>query len=191
MQIRADFHTHSIGEGTFGPSSEGLIVRHLEAAMDVGLACIAVSDHNDLRPGLFAREYAARHLLPLLVIPGMELTTQERVHLVAVGLENEIPAWQPLTETIARVRDVGAVSVLPHPFFAHLRARADVDAIERFNAQYGDFDLNGSQVPRVADSDAHSAADLRASPHHTLVEVAVCTWEAVAEAIRDGRTTPV
>src|SRR5579871_1460383 len=77
MQIRADFHTHSIGEGTFGPNSEALVARHLEAACEVGLACIAVSDHNDLRPGLLAREYAARHQLPLLVIPGIELTTQE------------------------------------------------------------------------------------------------------------------
>jgi predicted metal-dependent phosphoesterase TrpH len=191
MQIRADFHTHSIGEGTFGPSSESLIARHLEAAIEVGLACITVSDHNDLRPGVFARDYAVRRQLPLLVIPGMELTTQERVHLVAVGVEDEIPAWQPLTETIARVRDVNAVSVLPHPFFAHLRARTDVDAIERFNAQYGDFDLNGSRVPHVANSDAHSAADLRASAHYTLVEVSTCSWPAIVEAIRAGRTTPI
>ncbi len=191
MQIRADFHTHSIGEGTFGPKSEELIARHLEAAVEVGLECLTVSDHNDLRPGLLAREYAARRQLPLLVIPGMELTTRERVHLVAVGLEEEIEAWQPLTGTIARIRDVGAVSVLPHPFFAHLRSRDDVDAIERFNAQYGDFELNGSHVSHVADSDAHSAADLRASEHYTLVEVATRSWDGIADAIRAGRTTPI
>jgi predicted metal-dependent phosphoesterase TrpH len=191
IEIRADFHTHSIGEGTFGPGCEGLIARHLEAAVEVGLDCITISDHNDRRPGLLAREYAARHQLPLLVLPGMELTTQERVHLVAVGLEDEIEAWQPLSETIARIRQVGAISVLPHPFFAHLRLRTDVDAIERFNAQYGDFDLNGARVPQVADSDAHSADDLRASAHHTLVDVTARTWDAIAQAIRAGRTTPI
>ena len=191
MQLRADFHTHSIGEGTFGANSEELIARHLEAAVEVGLECITVSDHNDLRPGLLAREYAERHELPLLVIPGMELTTQERVHLVAVGLEQQIDAWQLLTDTIARIRDMGAVSILPHPFFAHLRSRNDVDAIERFNAQYGDFDLNGSRVAHVANSDAHSAADLRASAHYTLVEVSTRSWEGIADAIRAGRTTPI
>jgi predicted metal-dependent phosphoesterase TrpH len=191
LQIRADFHTHSIGESSFGPRSEELIARHLEAAVEVGLDCLTVSDHNDLRPGLLAREYAARRQLPLLVVPGMELTTQERVHLLAVGLEDAVDAWQPLTDTIARIRDVGAISVLPHPFYAHLRSRTDVDAIERFNAQYGDFDLNGSRVPLVGDSDAHSADDLRASAHYTLVEVSERSWEAIADAIRAGRTTPI
>jgi predicted metal-dependent phosphoesterase TrpH len=190
-QIRADFHTHSIGEGTFGPNSADLIARHLEAAVEVGLECITVSDHNDLRPGLLAREYAVRHGLPLVVVPGMELTTQERVHLVAVGLEDVVEAWQPLTESIARIREVGAISVLPHPFFAHLRSRTDVDAIERFNAQYGDFDLNGARVALVADSDAHSADDLRASAHYTLVDATTRTWQAIADAIRAGRTTPI
>jgi len=191
MQIRADLHTHSIGEETFGPRAESLLARHLEAAVEVGLDCIAVSDHNDLRPGLLAREYALRHGLPILVLPGMELTTQERVHLVAVGLEQQIEAWQPLADTIARIREVAAISVLPHPFFAHLRARTDVDAMERFNAQYGDFDLDGTLVAHVANSDSHSADDLRRSTHYTLIEVTTRSWDAVADAIRARRTTPV
>ncbi|MBV9581681.1 MAG: PHP domain-containing protein, partial [Chloroflexi bacterium] len=103
MQIRADFHTHSIGEEAFGPRAESLVARHVDAAVEVGLDCLAVTDHNDLRPGLLAQEYAVRHGLPILVVPGMELTTQERVHLVAVGLDQPIDAWQPLAETIARI----------------------------------------------------------------------------------------
>ena len=191
IRIRADFHTHSIGEATFGPRVEALVEQHIEAAVEVGLDCIAVTDHNDLRPGLLAQAYAAQQGLRLLVIPGMELTTQERIHLVAIGLSEPIEAWQPLAETIALIRAAGGLSILPHPFFAHLRARRDVDAIERFNAQYGDFDLNGTNVPQVANSDSHSADDLRRSPHCTLLEVAAVSWEDVMSAIRAGRTTPV
>jgi predicted metal-dependent phosphoesterase TrpH len=189
--LRADFHTHSIGEETFGPRTEMLVARHVEAAVEVGLDCIAVSDHNDLRPGLMAHEYAARRGHRLLVVPGMELTTQERIHLVALGLTKPIDAWRPLAETIARIRDVGGISILPHPFFAALRMRRDVDAIERFNARYGDFDLNGTAVPHVANSDSHSADDLRASKHCTIVEATARTWADIAEAVRAGRTTPV
>lgn len=192
LQIRADFHTHSIGEETFQlERAERLVARHIDAAVEVGLDCIAVSDHNDLRPGLMARDYASRRSLPLLVVPSMELTTEERVHLLAVGIEAPIEPWQPLAVTVARIRDAGGISILPHPFFRHLRGRRDIDAIERFNARYGDFDLNGSGVPWVADSDSHSAEDLRASQHWTLLEVATCAWHAVAEAIRAGRTTPI
>jgi predicted metal-dependent phosphoesterase TrpH len=191
MQIRADFHTHSIGEAAFGPQAEGLIARHIDTAVEVGLDCLAVSDHNDLRPGLMAREYAARHGLRLLVLPSMELTTEERVHLLAIGLEEPIEAWQPLDATIARIRDVRGISILPHPFFAHLREKRDVDAIEQFNARYGDFKLNGTTVARVADSDAHSAEDLRQSQYCTRLEVVGVSWSAVADAIRAGRTVPV
>ena len=190
IAIWADFHTHSIGEETFGPRAEALVARHVEAAVEAGLDCLAVTDHNDLRPGLMAQEYAARRGLPLLVLPGMELTTDERVHLVAVGLTQPIPAWRPLDETIARIREAGGLSVLPHPFFRHLRERRDVDAIEQLNARYGNFDLNGTETPRVADSDAHSAADLRDSKHRTLLQVAEVSWNAVVEAVRAGRTTP-
>ncbi|MCA1646884.1 MAG: hypothetical protein LC797_15975 [Chloroflexi bacterium] len=127
----------------------------------------------------------------LLVLPAMELTTEERIHLVAVGLEEPIEAWRPLDATIARVRELGGISILPHPFFVHLRARRDVDAIEQFNARYGDFDLNGTDVARVADSDAHSADDLRQSRYRTLVEVQSLLWVDVFDAIRAGRTTPL
>jgi predicted metal-dependent phosphoesterase TrpH len=191
ISIRADFHTHSIGEETFGPRSESLVARHVEAAVEVGLDCIAVSDHNDLRPGLMAREYAARRGLRLLVLPAMELTTEERIHLVAIGLEEPIEPWRSLDATIARVREVGGVSILPHPFFAHLRSRRDVDAIEQFNARYGDFKLNGTDVPRVADSDSHSADDLRQSRYCTILGVNALSWVDVFDAIRAGRTTPL
>jgi predicted metal-dependent phosphoesterase TrpH len=191
ISIRADFHTHSIGEEVFGPRTESLVARHIDAAADVGLDCLAVSDHNDLRPGLMAREYAARRGYRLLVLPAMELTTAERVHLVGIGLEEPIEPWLPLDVTIARIREVGGISILPHPFFAHLRTRRDVDAIEQFNARYGDFDLNGTDVPRVADSDSHSADDLLRSKHSTILEVSSLSRVDVFEAIRAGRTTPL
>jgi predicted metal-dependent phosphoesterase TrpH len=191
LHIRADFHTHAIGEEVFGPRTEGLVARHIDMALEVGLDCIAVTDHNDLRPGLLALEYVARRGYQLLVVPGMELTTQERVHLVALGLDAPVEPWQPLAETIIRIREAAGISVLPHPFYPSLRARRDVDAIEQFNARYGDFDLDGSAVPRVADSDAHSADDLRASTHHTRLDVAALSWEGVMDAIRAGRTIPI
>jgi predicted metal-dependent phosphoesterase TrpH len=191
LHIRGDFHTHSIGEAVFGERSHELIARHVEAAVEVGLDCIAVTDHNNLGPGLLAREYAVRagHK-NLLVLPGMEITTEERIHLVAVGLEQPVPTWEPLDSTIVRIREAGGLSILPHPFFRHLRERTDVDGIEQFNARYGDFNLNGATVARIGDSDSHSADDLRASKHHTLLEVAALSWEAIVEAIRARRTTP-
>ncbi len=190
MLIRADLHTHALGDGRFGPSTGDLVAALVEAAVEAGLQCLAVTDHDDLRPGLLAEEYAAARGLPILVVPGMEVST-DGGHLVAVGVRAAIPGWQPLGETIAQIRAAGAISLLPHPFFERLRRRTDVDAIERFNSRYGDFDVDRTSAAVVASSDAHSAADLLGSAHHTVIDGAALEWPAVADALRAGRTTAV
>ncbi len=186
MLIRADFHTHAIGDGAYGPGTPDLVAAHLEAAVEAGLNCIAVTDHDDLRPGLLAVDYAARNNLPLLVIAGMEITT-EQGHLVAIGIEAPLPSWREMTETVDAIRERGAISILPHPFFPKLRERRDVNAIERFNSRYGDFDIHENGVAIIASSDAHSPADIAASPYQMQVCVGSLTWESVAEAILHQR----
>ena len=121
---------------------------------------ISVTDHDDVRPSLMAEEYVARINAPILIVPGLEVTTNES-HLVTVGVRDQIAGWRPLTETIEEARKLGSVVILPHPAFAHLRARTDVDAIERYNSRYGDFPVESSPVAIVANSDAHNATELR------------------------------
>lgn len=189
MLILADLHTHAIGDGTLGPSTPDLVAAHLEAALEAGLDCIGVTDHDNLRPGLMAVEYAAKQNLPLLVIPGMEITTDQG-HLVALGIEEPIPPHQEMGATIATIRERGAISILPHPFFAELRERTDVDAMERFNARYGDWNVpDNDHFAVVANSDAHSPADLLANPFRIQIEATSRSWESVAGAIRDRKVT--
>ena len=151
--------------------------------MEVGLKCIGVTDHDDLRPGLLAVDYAAKNNLPILVIPGMEITTGEG-HLVGLGLQDPLLAWKAMSETVEEIRKQGAISILPHPFFPQLRERKDVDAIERFNSRYGDFDIQENGVAIIASSDAHSPADIHASPYQMLVDVDHLTWDGVSGAFR-------
>lgn len=183
MLIRADFHTHAIGDGSFGADTPDRVAAHIEAALESGLDCIGVTDHDDLRPGMLAVDYVAKRNLPILVLPGMEITTDEG-HLVALGIDEPLPRWKPMTETVESIRDRSAISILPHPFFPQLRARRDVDAIERYNSRYGDFDITENGVAIIASSDAHSPDDLRSSPYHVLLDVEANTWEGVANAIR-------
>lgn len=190
MWIRADLHTHAIGDGQFGAATPDLVAAHVDAAVETGLRCIGVTDHDDLRPGFLAEEYAAKHSLPLLVLPGMEITTDEG-HLVALGLREPLPQWKSMTETVERVHEQQAISILPHPFFPRLRSRRDVHAIERYNSRYGDFDVDSDTLAIVANSDAHSAGDLRSSEHHTLINLQCLSWIAIAEAIRERRVEAV
>jgi predicted metal-dependent phosphoesterase TrpH len=189
MWIRADFHTHPLGEGRLGPLSADRIARHLEAAVEAGIQCLAVTDHDEIRSALMAEDYVAKHNLPLLLAPGMEITTIES-HLIAVGLREPVAGWRPLTETIEVARSHGATIILPHPAFAHLRERTDVDGMERFNSRYGDFPIEGIEPALVADSDAHNPTELLNSRCYTWVEVEELTWPEVVRAIREKRTKP-
>ena len=161
----------------------------MEAAIAAGLDCIAVTDHDDVRPGLLAEEYVAKRNLSILVLPGIEITTTDG-HLLAVGVREPIAGWRSLEITIADIRALGGLVILPHPFFAHLRARVDVDAFERFNSRYGDFTFETEPVSLVADSDAHNAMELTNSKYNTLIDLESLTFESVADAVRAGRTAP-
>lgn len=185
-RVAADLHTHAIGDGRFDERVEGLVARHLAAALKAGLRVIAVTDHDDLRPGLIAAEHARALGLPLLAIAGMEITTNDG-HLVALGLREPIQPWRSMTETIAEVRAQGGLCLLPHPFFPTLRERNDVDAMERMNFRYGDFDVCRSDIAVVASSDAHNPAELIANPHRTVLELADVSWTGLVEAIRERR----
>lgn len=186
IEINVDLHTHAIGDGRFNDRTPDFVARHVEAAVEAGLHCIGVTDHDDLRPGLLAAEYAASAGLPLLVVPGMEITTSDG-HLVVLGISEPVAPWRSMAETIAEVRASGALCIVPHPFFPDLRTRTGVDAIERINTRYGDFDVEREDVAVIASSDAHSAADVRESPHYTRLRVERLSWACVVDAIRDRR----
>ena len=190
MTIVADLHTHALGDGRFDSRAPDLVARHLHSALEAGLQVIGVTDHDDLRPGLIAAEYAAAHNLPILVLPGMEVATEEG-HLVALGLSEPLAPWRSMTETIAEARTHGALCILPHPFFPHLRARTDVDAVERLNFRYGRFDVDRDDIAIVASSDAHTPADLRDNPYRTLLHTHDVSWDGIVEALRSRRVTIV
>ena len=80
-------------------------------------------------------------------------------------------------------------SSIPAPGARHCAWRHTT--FEQFNARYGDFNLNGTQVARVADSDSYSAGDLRQSKYCTILQVSSLSWVDVFDAIRAGRTTPL
>jgi predicted metal-dependent phosphoesterase TrpH len=188
IRLRADLHTHAIGDGRFGTNTADLVARHLDGALQAGLDVIGVTDHDDLRPGSLALEEAERRNLPLLVLPGMEVTTDDG-HLVVLGLQTPLKPWRSMDETItlARAREEETLLIVPHPFFASLREQAGIDAIERLNHRYGDFDVSRDDIAVIASSDAHRAADLAANPKHTLLEVTEKSWQGVVDALRNRR----
>jgi predicted metal-dependent phosphoesterase TrpH len=172
---RADLQLHSdLGDGLNSP--EEILI----AAEAVGLDIIALTDHDDIRGSFLLRDLAARRTSKVIVVTGIEVTTRAG-HLLALFVEDEIPMFHSLPETVMAIHRAGGIAIVPHPLsyltfsvgeraLRALAARGDrtsfVDGIEVRNPSYAGRVRGGrarqlnEHVLRVAEtgsSDAHHA----------------------------------
>lgn len=104
-----------------------------------GIERLAITDHNTVTAGL---ELA--RLQPMLIIPGLEVMTT-RGELLAWYVRGPVPHGLSPAETIARLKEQGAVIGVAHPFDRYRRGAwqeedllaivDQIDAVEVFNAR--------------------------------------------------------
>lgn len=165
---KVDLHTHTI----YSKDCLTRTAQLLERARQIGLQKVAVTEHNRLDGAL-----AAKALAPDLVIVGEEIMTTHG-EIIAYFLTKEVPRGLSPAETIARLRDQGAVISIPHPLDSVRRTAMrltnvltvidQVDALEVMNARCvlaRDNDAAATLALahgklRTAGSDAHTTAEL-------------------------------
>jgi len=171
---KADLHIHT----THSFDGTASVREVLESAAQAGLDVIAITDHNEIRAGLEARELASEY--DLQVIPGAEVSTREG-HLVALFVEQPIPAGLSLVETLLRVGEQGGIGIAAHPNHPvpnSLPVRAILEALEHplackflcgievcnMNPTHSIFNKRSEKaaaslpLARIASSDSHLAA---------------------------------
>jgi hypothetical protein len=146
-------------------------------ARELGLARIALTDHNTAQGAL-----AFRDLEPELVIAGEEVKTTEG-EVIGLFVSRTIKAWQRPEAVMDEIHEMGGLVYVPHPFdrwranFAphRLVTLADrIDVIEGYN-QWADPGANQAATEIARDlgkpiafgSDAHSIGELG----HSWMEV--------------------
>ncbi len=107
---KADLHIHtSDGDGM---ATVPELLAHAEERTD--LSVIAITEHDDIRPALAARQEHARGRYRFEVIVGEEVTTLEG-HLLALFIEAPVPSLKPLAPTLEEIHRQGGLAVIPHP----------------------------------------------------------------------------
>lgn len=199
LALRIDPHVHSIDSYDARAPAELLLAQ----ARAVGLDGIVVTDHDAIEESLRAAELAPE--FGLVGVPGVELSTADG-HLLAIGVEELPAAGRPLAESVAQVRELGGVAVVPHPFQrsrhgVRRRNLVNCDAVEAFNA----WSVTGYRnwrarafaerrgYPTLGASDAHSVAMVgRAYTEITIDDPAATRADVDGDrllaAIRDGST---
>lgn len=173
----------------------------LEQASAVGMDAIAVTDHDAFEASQAAVELAPEY--DLVGIPAMEVTSAAG-HVLAMGIEEIIPAGRPFLETLDMIHEAGGIAIVPHPF---QKSRSGVavnvsreeltraDAIEVYNSRLLTGRANRRArtfaqkhgMPQTAGSDAHIAEMVGQAV--TAVDASEATAVAIVEAIAAGRTS--
>ena len=160
--MKCDLHVHtSYSYDSWIPPKE-----MVEAALKKGINCLAITDHNEIRGALEAIEYAKGK--PILIIPGIEVKSKEG-DILALNVKEKIPNKLSAKETIKKIREMGGLAIIPHPFGWLCSFKGDIeeiaeeiDGIEVFNASI--FGLGNKKaldfaqkfnLPFTAGSDAH------------------------------------
>ncbi|MCC6169667.1 MAG: phosphotransferase [Caldilineaceae bacterium] len=113
MQSKADTHIHTTySDGAAAPEA---MVDYVVECTD--LQVIAVTDHDTAEGGLAAQAYARQRRLPLDVIVGQEVTTDEG-DIVALFVHQSLPAYHSAHAAVQAIHAQGGLAIAVHPFSA-------------------------------------------------------------------------
>jgi len=159
--MRCDLHCHtSYSYDSTTPPEE-----MVEAALKKGINCLVISDHGEIKGTREAIEYAKDK--PILIIPGIEIKSKKG-DILGLNVKEIIPNKLSAEETIKKIKELGGLAIIPHPFgwFIGFRGNLEkiikeIDGIEVLNASLFtgnkkalDF-AQKFNLPFTAGSDAH------------------------------------
>ncbi|HEX2195159.1 MAG TPA: PHP-associated domain-containing protein [Candidatus Limnocylindria bacterium] len=173
-RAKADMHLHTLYSD--GTAEVRALLDHVERHTDLDV--IAITDHERIDGALRAREIHAAGGYSYELVVGEEITTR-RGHLLALFIEERIPALRSVTETLERIHEQGGLAIAAHPMapltpslgrrtLLQLHEDPDprhaLDAIEMLNPsaaglvrrrERGELNESVLHLPGVGNSDAH------------------------------------
>jgi predicted metal-dependent phosphoesterase TrpH len=158
---------------------------------------VAITDHNTVEGCKQVRELAKIYD-DLLIIPGVEVTTQEG-DIILLGIEEKPAALLPLESVVDFAKQRAALVLIPHPYrvsgIGDAAEKIVADAVEVMNpwASPGQNKLaeqlaKTRGLPGVAGSDAHKPDELWVAFTEVDSEPDVAN---VLKSIRNGRVKAV
>jgi predicted metal-dependent phosphoesterase TrpH len=195
---KADLHIHT-------RVSDGLatVERTLEYVQEeTDLDVIAITDHEDVRGGLRAREIAARRGYRFEVLPGAEVTTLQG-HLIALGVESCPQSFRRVESALDVIHTQDGLAIVPHPmsWLTRSMSRATIERVVAASVDGVRFDGielgNPSPAGRQREAEARALngrwglAEVGGSDAHHLLHIgsgwtefpgrgAACLREAIA-----------
>jgi len=139
--MKYDLHTHTnySRHWLFGIDALGTPEQMIKAAIKKGLDGIAVTDHDNVKGSLKAKEAARRIGRDFSIITGAEISSKFG-HILGLGITENVRPDLSVEETVEKIHDLGGIAVAAHPYAKFwlrecLKEQAlKADAIEILNA---------------------------------------------------------
>ncbi len=156
-----------------------------------GLDGLAITDHNIL---------SAEVIDEALIIPGMEISSLDG-HVIGLGIPDPVPRGLSADETIQRIRQLGGVSIVAHPYDMYRSAinpeklTVMPDAIEVINSASMFHSITWKKarefaernhLPQTAGSDSHIPETIGKA--YTTIDCEHRTLPSVLDGIKNGST---
>lgn len=185
--MKADLHIHSNHSHDSISSVEDI----LRKASEVGLGCIAITDHN----ATSSWDEVSKYQTEIIVIPAVEISTQQG-HVIAYGVKEVIPRDMSVEDTIAAVHAAGGLACAAHPYRWWSGIGGDdfsdeFDFIEAWNAR---STRKGNHLayklamrmkkPMTAGSDSHRLESI--GDAYVTITVPCHDYKDVLQALMDG-----
>jgi hypothetical protein len=129
---KADLHIHTrYGDGM---ATVPDLLRYVDQRGDLDV--IAVTEHDTLRAADEARELHARGGYHFELVCGMEVTTLDG-HLLALWIDEPVPSFRRMEETLTAIHKQGGLAIVPHPL-SWLTRSVSARVIDRIAATRND-----------------------------------------------------
>ncbi len=166
--LKADLHIHT----EYSMDCDMPLEKIVSRCQEVGINCIAISDHGTTEGALRMRDIA-----PFPVIVAEEILTPHG-EIMGMFLEETIPSGLSVEKAISRIRAQGGLVCIPHPFdiFRHSALRSNIleeiaeqiDIVEVFNSR---GILGKSSTKALAFASKYGIVQSAGSDAHTPYEI--------------------
>lgn len=170
----------------------------IEQCLIKKIEVLSITEHDSLAGYWLAKKIIEDRKLPIVLIPGSEISTKDG-HILAYGILKEIPSGLSAMETVELIHKQSGLAVAAHPFIPFYSIKNKIFDLPLDGVEGGCAAANVSanvkaraaakkmNLPATSSSDAHSIYGM--GKGRTIFNKKIKNWNEALKAIKNGDFT--
>jgi len=167
----------------------------LEQCLIKNIEILSITEHDSLEGFRIAQKIIEKKKLPIILIPGSEISTADG-HMLAYGILKEIPRGLTAEKTVELIHEQNGLAFAAHPFIPFFSMKEKIFNLPLDGIEGGCAAANKSanvkamaaakkmKLPATSSSDAHSIYGM--GKGRTIFTKKIKNWNEALVALRKG-----